>query len=216
MFRYYLQRDVQYRNSSFMAVAAINHIYILAINHSKLDSEVFIKKLFHKQQENVTCSTVSWGEANIQAPSRDIKGEKLILNFSFDNRLYFLALKEVDKEDEGNYQTKCEWVESSCFELHKRVVFCQQMKKSEVLIITEENCVKVFHTKNFDIFERPLREDQIEMEEELFHDPLEVRMISGGRRHIDVKGATEEDLAMLSQGKHLSYADTFLYEYPSN
>jgi hypothetical protein len=30
------------------------------------------------------------------------------------------------------------------------------MKKSEVLIITEENNVKVFHTKNFDIFEKPL------------------------------------------------------------
>jgi|JI9StandDraft_1071089.scaffolds.fasta_scaffold256046_2 hypothetical protein len=110
MFRYYLQRDAQYRNSSLLAVAAINNIYILAINHSKLDSEVFIKKIYHRKQEDATCSTVSWGEASIQAPSRDIKGEKLILNFSFDNRLYFVALKEVDKEDEGNYQTKCEWV----------------------------------------------------------------------------------------------------------
>jgi hypothetical protein len=40
------------------------------------------------------------------------------------------------------------------------------MKKSEVLIITEENTVLVFHTKNFDIFERPLKEDQVEMEME--------------------------------------------------
>lgn len=93
MFRFYLQRDAQYRNSSLLAIAALNSIYILAVNHSKLDAEVFWKKIYYRKQEEATCSTVSWGEANIQAPSRDIKGEKLILNYSFDNRLYFVALK---------------------------------------------------------------------------------------------------------------------------
>lgn len=38
------------------------------------------------------------------------------------------------------------------------------MKKSEVFIVTEENTVHVFHTKNFDIFERALKEEQVEME----------------------------------------------------
>ena len=54
---------------------------------------MFWKKLFVRKCEEATCSTVSWGEANIQAPSRDIKGEKLILNYSFDNQLYFVALR---------------------------------------------------------------------------------------------------------------------------
>lgn len=31
-----------------------------------------------------------------------------------------------------------------------------------------------------------------------------------------LRGATEDDLLLLSQGKYLSFADTFLYEYPSN
>ena len=30
-----------------------------------------------------------------------------MLNYSFDNQLYFVALREVEKEDEGNFQTKC-------------------------------------------------------------------------------------------------------------
>lgn len=38
MFRFYLQRDAQYRNSSLLAIAAVNSIYILAVNHSKLDA----------------------------------------------------------------------------------------------------------------------------------------------------------------------------------
>jgi hypothetical protein len=90
------------------------------------------------------------------------------------------------------------------------------MKKSEVLIITEENNVLVFHTKNFDIFERPLKESQVEMECEEFIDSLEVRLISGAPKKNMLRGATEEELALLTQSKYLSYADTFLYEYPSN
>ncbi len=35
------------------------------------------------------------------------------------------------------------------------------MKKKEVLVITEDNTVIVFHTKNFDIFDKDLKEDQI-------------------------------------------------------
>lgn len=50
MFRFYLQRDAQYRNSSLLAIAAINSIYILAVNHSKLDAEVFWKKIYHRKQ----------------------------------------------------------------------------------------------------------------------------------------------------------------------
>ena len=44
-----------------------------------------------------------------------------------------------------------------------------------------------------------------------------MRLISGTKKHMQMlQGATEEDLALLSQGKNVSYADTFLYEYPSN
>ena len=56
------------------------------------------------------------------------------------------------------------------------------MKKSEVLIVTEENTVLVFHTKNFDIFEKTLREDQVEMESQTCNENLEVRMITGRKK----------------------------------
>lgn len=95
LFRIYLQRDPQFRNCSMFAISAINAIYIYSLNYAKLDTDVFWKKLYYRKIEEATCSWVSWGEANIHAPSRDIKGDKLILNYSFDNKLFFVALKEV-------------------------------------------------------------------------------------------------------------------------
>lgn len=92
-----------------------------------------------------------------------MKGDRLILNYSFDNKLFFAALKEVEKFEDNQSSIKCEWIDSYAFELTKRVAFCQQMKKSEIFIVTEENTVLVFHTKNFDIFEKALREEQVEM-----------------------------------------------------
>jgi hypothetical protein len=76
-----------------LAISAINAIFIIGINHTKLNADVFWKRIYFRKDEEATCSSVSWGEANIQAPSRDIKGEKLILNYSFDNRLFFVALR---------------------------------------------------------------------------------------------------------------------------
>ncbi|MCB0371103.1 MAG: hypothetical protein KDD45_17215 [Bdellovibrionales bacterium] len=56
------------------------------------------------------------------------------------------------------------------------------------------------------------------MMSESFSDKLDVRLISGGRKHMEMlrNGATEEDIAMLTQGRYVSYSNTFLYEYPSN
>ena len=50
MFRYYLQRDSQYNHCSLLAISAINSVYILAINHNKLDSDVFWKRVYHRKQ----------------------------------------------------------------------------------------------------------------------------------------------------------------------
>lgn len=95
LFRFYLQRDAQFRNCSLFAISAVNAIFIYTLNYAKLDTDVFWKRIYSRKSDDATCSWVSWGEANIQAPSRDIKGDKLILNYSFDNRLFFAALKEV-------------------------------------------------------------------------------------------------------------------------
>lgn len=82
--------------------------------------------------------------------------------------------------------------------------------------MTEENTVLIFHTKNFDIFEKALKEDQVVMEAEPSNESLQVKLISGVRRNEAMKGATEEDMMLLSQGRQVSYADSFLYDFPSN
>jgi hypothetical protein len=111
LFRVYLQRDPQYKNSSFFAVAAINSIFIFAIHYPRLDSDVFWKKVYHRKSENASCSWISWGEANLQVPSREIQGDKLTLSYSFDNRLFFVTLNDLEKYDENNQKIcKSEWI----------------------------------------------------------------------------------------------------------
>ena len=45
----------------------------------------------------------------------DMKGDKLILTYSFGNELYFLAFHEVEKYLDGEVATKCEWIQSKPF-----------------------------------------------------------------------------------------------------
>jgi hypothetical protein len=67
----------------------------------------------------------------IEAPSRFISGEKLILTYSFGDLLYFLALREVEKFIGGEIIAKYEWVESHPFIVDEgKVAFCQYMKKN--------------------------------------------------------------------------------------
>jgi hypothetical protein len=51
LFRFYLQRDPQFRNFSMFAISAINAIYIYGLNYAKLDTDVFWKKLYHRKIE---------------------------------------------------------------------------------------------------------------------------------------------------------------------
>ena len=51
------------------------------------------------------------------------------------------------------------------------------MKKSEILIVTEDNTVIIFHTKNFEIFDKKLTSDDIEKLDEKFTQRLEGRTV---------------------------------------
>ena len=59
-----------------------------------------------------------------------------------------------------------------------KVAFCQYMKKSEILIVTEDNSVIIFHTKNFEIFEKQIQSDQIDTFVEKFQQNLEGRTVT--------------------------------------
>ena len=94
------------------------------------------------------------------------------------------------------------------------------MKKSEILIVNEDNTVLVFHTKFFDIFERSIKEDQVEMMSETSLHKLEVKTVAASRRMAQEMsqqmGVSPEEAIAIGQGRNLNYADTFVYEYPSN
>jgi hypothetical protein len=88
----------------------------------------------------VTVSTVSWGEARIEAPSKFISGDKLVLTYSIGRDVFFLALREVNKDVGGRFEQKYEWMKSEILRVNEEgmgaVTFCQFMKKSEILIVT--------------------------------------------------------------------------------
>ena len=65
--------------------------------------------VYTKKTDDITTNSVSWGQANIQAPSRDLKGDKLVLTYSFDNSIYFLVFKEIEKYEDNEAQIKCDW-----------------------------------------------------------------------------------------------------------
>ena len=58
-----------------------------------MDDFITIDHIRH--HNDVTINTVSWGEAHIDAPSRYIHGDKLVLTYTFGNEVYFLALREI-------------------------------------------------------------------------------------------------------------------------
>lgn len=176
IFKYYLRKDNDYRDCSLVCVSAINRVYILKINHFRIALDDFITIDHIRHHADVTINTVSWGEAHIDAPSRFIYGDKLVLTYTFGSEVYFLALREIEKYIGGEVVIKCEWVESYPLNVEEgRVAFCQYMKKNEILLITENNSVIIFHTRKFDIFEKPVRTREIEKIVEPFGGELKAR-----------------------------------------
>jgi hypothetical protein len=109
-FRVYLKNDSTYRECSLVCVSAVNAVYIFKISHSRIFTEDFIVKVHEKKNNEVKVNSVSWGEAKIDAPSRFMSGDKLVLTYTFGNEVYFLALTEVEKDLGGYVGKRCEWV----------------------------------------------------------------------------------------------------------
>lgn len=93
LFRFYLRKDKDYRDCSLVCVSAVNKIFILKINHFRIGLDDFVTIDHVKNFHSITTNSVSWGEAFIQAPSRFINGDKLVLTYSFGDEVYFLALR---------------------------------------------------------------------------------------------------------------------------
>jgi len=161
-FKYYLRKDPSYRDCTLIAISAINTVWILKVDLAKLNGDGFVKQDFFKRVHDIGTNSVSWGETSVESSSRDWKGDKLTLSCTFGSKVYFFILKEVEKySEEVHITTKCEWVESFPFKLadDKNVAFCQFMKKSEILLITDDNFIIIFSTRNnFEIFDKEIAE----------------------------------------------------------
>ena len=96
-FKFYLRKDIDYKDCSLICISAINVVYILKVNHFKLSLDDFITIDHIRKHPDVTVNSVSWGETRVQAPSRFISGDKLVLIYTFGSEVYFLALREIEK-----------------------------------------------------------------------------------------------------------------------
>ena len=85
LFRVYLRKDKEYRDCSLVCISAVNKLFILKINHFRIGLDDFVTIDHVKHYPEVTTNSISWGEANVEAPSRFINGEKLVLTYSFGN-----------------------------------------------------------------------------------------------------------------------------------
>jgi hypothetical protein len=94
-FRYYLRKDPAYRDCTLIALSAINCVWILKIDLTKLNADGFVKQDFFKRVHDVGTSSISWGETSVESSTRDLKGDKLVLNCTFGPKAYFFILKEV-------------------------------------------------------------------------------------------------------------------------
>ena len=93
LFRFYLRKDKDYRDCSLVCISAVNKVYILKINHFRIGFDDFVTLDHIRSFPEITTNSVSWGEAHVEAPSRFINGDKLVLTYSFGKEVYFLALR---------------------------------------------------------------------------------------------------------------------------
>jgi hypothetical protein len=61
IFRYYLRKDKEYKDCSLVAASAVNRIYILRVNHFRINMDDFITIDHIRKHEEITTNTVSWG-----------------------------------------------------------------------------------------------------------------------------------------------------------
>ena len=61
IFKYYLRRDASYKDCSLVCVSAVNAIYIIRINHFKLDMDFFWTVVHTKKVDEISTNSVSWG-----------------------------------------------------------------------------------------------------------------------------------------------------------
>jgi hypothetical protein len=83
--------------------------------------------------------------------------------------------------------------------IQKQIIFCQHIKRSEILLILEDAEINIFHTANIDLFEKSFQSSDLEIITYSFGDRI-----------------TPLFLKSDPQGDLVTYADSFMLEYLGN
>lgn len=70
MFKSSLRKDTDYKDCSLICISAVNEIFLIKINHFRLDFDKFWETIYQKTVEDIGANCVSWGQTRIDAPSR--------------------------------------------------------------------------------------------------------------------------------------------------
>jgi hypothetical protein len=60
-FKFYLRKDVDYKDCSLVCVSAVNRVFILKVNHFRLSIDNFITIVHQREHSSITTNTISWG-----------------------------------------------------------------------------------------------------------------------------------------------------------
>jgi len=131
------------------------------------------------------------------------------------------ALQQINQYLDTDVKQKLEWIDSKALQLDEKtnIAFCQCMKKNEILIVTDQNELVVFHTAGVELFDREVKLEDINSIKCTFTEKLKSQAVETvGRRTLSFV-APEHLPEMEEQRKQpqlLSYANSFSYEYGSN
>lgn len=145
------------------------------------------------------------------------------MTYSHGNVFYMAALQQINQYLDTDVKQKLEWIDSKGLHLDQKAVvaFCQCMKKNEVLLVTDQNELFVFHTAGFELFDKDLKLDDINSIRSSFSEKLKAQTVeSANRRQLAFVAPEELSNLMEEQRKQVqplrNYAHSFSYDYGSN
>jgi hypothetical protein len=89
---------------------------------------------------------------------KEIHGDRVVLTYSCGNKFYMSVLQQINQYLDTDVKQKLEWIDSKPLLLDDKIniAFCQCMKKNEILIVTDENEIIIFHTAGVELFDKEI------------------------------------------------------------
>jgi hypothetical protein len=94
------------------------------------------------------------------------------------------VLQQINQYLDTDVKQKLEWIDSKPLLLDEKVniAFCQCMKKNEILIVTDENEIIIFHTAGVELFDKEINLSDINSIKYKFNERLKGQTIESPTR----------------------------------